>query len=79
MLTCVGVGETDVKISWSFEGEPVVNSSQVVVYEEDSTPEGRRSILQICSLTESDSGDYTCVVSDGITTANSSTELTVTG
>ena len=81
LLACVGFGEPDVEISWSFNGAPVTNTSLITIYEEDVVQGERlfkQSFLQICSLAESDAGSYTCVVSDGFTTANSTTQLTVT-
>jgi hypothetical protein len=78
----VGFGEPDVEISWSFNGAPVANTSLVTIYEEDVVQGERlfkQSFLQICSLVESDAGGYTCVVSDGFTSANATTQLTVTG
>ena len=80
LLTCVGFGP-DVEISWSFNGAPVVNTSLITIYEEDVVQGERifkQSFLQICSLAEADAGGYTCIASDGFTTANATTQLTVT-
>ena len=78
LLACVGFGEPDVEISWSLNGAPVVNIS---IYEEDVVQGERifkQSFLRICGLVEADAGGYTCIVSDGFTTANATTQLTVT-
>ena len=81
LMACVGFGEPGVEISWSFNGALVVNTSLITIYEE-MVVQGERifkqSFLQICSLVEADTGGYTCIVSDGFTTANTSTQLTVT-
>ena len=81
LLACVSFGEPDVEISWSFNGAPVVNTSLVTIYEE-GVVQGERifkqSFLQICSLAETDDGGYTCIASDGFTTDNATTQLTVT-
>ena len=81
LLACVSFGEPDVEISWSFNGAPVVNTSLVTIYEE-GVVQGERifkqSFLQICSLAEADAGGYTCIASDGFTTDNATTQLTVT-
>ena len=81
LLACVGFGEPEVEISWSFNGAPVVNTSLITISEEDVV-QGRRnfkqSFLHICNLAESDAGGYTCIASDGFTTDNATTQLTVT-
>ena len=81
LLACVGFGEPDVEISWSFNGAPVVNTSLITIYEENVVQGERvfkQSFIQICSLAESDAGGYTCIASDGFTTSNATTQLTVT-
>ena len=81
LLACVGFGEPEVEISWSFNGAPVVNTSLITIYEEDIVQGERifkQSFLQICSLAEADAGGYTCIASDGFTTDNATTQLTVT-
>ena len=81
LLACAGFGEPEVEISWSFKGAPVVNTSLITIYEEDVV-QGERifkhSLLQICSLVAADAGGYTCIASDGFTTANATTQLAVT-
>ena len=78
LLACVGFGE---EISWSFNGAPVVNTSLITICEED-VAQGERifkqSFLHIRSLGEGDAGGYTCIISDGFTTTNATTQLTVT-
>ena len=80
LLACVGFGEPDVEISWSFNGAPVTNTSLITVTEEDVVSSGRsfkQSLLQICSLAESDAGGYTCIARNRILTANATTQLSV--
>jgi hypothetical protein len=79
-LACVGVGETGLEISWSFNGAPVGNTTLVAIHEEVIGQDGKvfvQSFLQICSLAESDAGNYTCVASDDFTSANATIQLTV--
>ena len=82
ILVCVGDGDGNQQISWSFNGEAVMNSSLVTIYEEE-TVQGERvflqSFLQLCSLEPADAGAYTCVVSNGLTSVNSSVLLAVAG
>ena len=81
LLACVGFGEPEVEISWSFNGAPVVSTSLVTIGEEDVVQGERifkQSFLQICSLAEANAGGYTCIASDGFTTDNATTQLTVT-
>ena len=82
LLACVGFGQPDVDITWRFNGETITNTSLITTYEEEVTQGGRvfkQSFLQLCSLALSDAGGYTCVVSNGLTTANATTQLSVTG
>ena len=81
LLACVGFGEPEVEISWSFNGAPVVNTSLITIYEEDVVQGERifkQSLLQICSLAESDAGGYTCTATIGQATDNAVIQLTVT-
>ena len=82
LLTCVGYGQPNVGITWSRNGEVIMNSSLATIHETDVTRGGRlykQSFLDICSLEVSDSGIYTCLVSNGLLTANATIELSVFG
>ena len=82
LLTCVGYGQPDVQITWSRNGEGVMNNSLVTINEIDVTRGGRlykQSFLDICSLEVSDSGNYTCTVSNGESATNATTQLLVSG
>ena len=80
-MACVGFGEPGMEITWSLNGAPLVNTSLITIYEED-VAQGERifkqSFLQICNLVEENTGGYTCIASDGFTTDNATTQLTVT-
>lgn len=79
-LVCIGIGEPDVEITWSFNGEPVVNTSTITIYQEDVVKGGRvhrQSFLQLCGLTVAATGGYTCFVSSGQLTASATTRLGV--
>ena len=81
-LVCVGYGQPTVEISWTLNGEVVMNNSLVTIYEEEVSQGGRlfkQLFLELCSLELSDSGIYTCTVSNGQTVANSTTQLSVYG
>lgn len=63
----MGFGEPDVALSWSFNGAPVVESSLAAVYQQNTVRGGRvfrQSFLQLCSLTVSTAGTYTCIASN---------------
>ena len=80
LLTCVGYGQPDVQITWSRNGESIMNASLVSIYEEEVTQGGRlfkQSFLELCSLQISDAGNYVCTVSNGQATVNSTTQLFV--
>ena len=82
LLTCVGSGLPSVEITWMHGGQTIMNSSLVFISEED-TIQGERlfkqSSLQIGTVGLVDAGSYTCVVSNGETSATSSTQLAVRG
>ena len=82
VLICVGYGQPSVGITWTKYGQIISNSSLVSVYEEDLAQGGRvfkQSFLQLCSLQMENSGSYVCSVSNGLSTVNSSLELSVLG
>ena len=81
-LVCVGYGQPNVQISWTLNGEVVLNDSLVTIYEEEVSQGGRlfkQLFLKLCSLKLSDSGIYTCTVSNNQTVANATTQLSVYG
>ena len=81
-LVCVGYGQPYVQISWSLNGEVVTNDSLVTIYEEEVSQGGRlfkQLFLELCSLELSDSGIYTCTVSNDQTVTNATTQLSVYG
>ena len=80
LLTCVGYGQPNVEITWSRNGEVIMNSSLATIHETDVTRGGRlykQSFLDICSLEVSDTGSYTCTISNGLSTINASISLSV--
>ena len=82
VLICVGYGQPNVDITWSRDGQIISNSSLVSIYEEDLAQGGRvfkQSFLQICSVGVAGSDIYTCTVSNGRDSVNSTVELSVTG
>ena len=80
LLACVGFGEPEVEISWSFNGAPVVNTSLITITEEDVV-QGQRifklSFLQICSLSTPNVGGYTCLINNGQRTVSSTVNVLV--
>ena len=81
-LVCVGYSQPVIEISWSLNGVPVTNTSLVTTYEEVVPGVGvyKQSFLQFCSLSLSNAGNYTCVVTNGgVIDASALTSLTVSG
>ncbi len=82
LLACVGFGVPSVEITWSLNGTSIMNSSIVTISEEEITGGGKvfkQSFLELCSLSISDSGVYSCSVSNGLTMVNETTQLSVAG
>ncbi len=70
------------EITWSLNGTSIMNSSIVTISEEEFTRGEmvfKQSFLELCSLSISDSGVYTCSVSNGLTMVNDTTQLSVVG
>ncbi len=82
LLACVGFGVPSVEITWSLNGISIMNSSIVTISEEEFTRGEmvfKQSFLELCNLSISDSGVYTCSVSNGLTMVNETTQLSVAG
>ena len=83
VLVCVGYGgAAGVNILWTYEGQTITNDSYNTIYEETTEQGGRsfkQSYLQLCSVQNSQAGNYTCSVSNGITTQSSDVSVSVTG
>jgi hypothetical protein len=82
VLICLGFGEHGVDITWTFNGIPLRNTSLVTVYDRDITKGGgafKQSTLQLCGVSVYSAGNYTCVVTSGLTTVDAVTQLNVQG
>lgn len=81
-LVCAGSGLPDVDISWMHNGHVLSNSSFVSISDEyfvQGESILHQSFLQICDFETAEAGAYICIVGNGENSANSSTELTVSG
>ena len=82
LLGCVGYGQPYVLITWSKNGESIMNNSRVTINETEITQGGRlfrQSFLELCSVEFSDDGNYTCTLSNGQATINATSKLIVLG
>lgn len=81
ILTCVGFGTPDVEIDWRKDNGPLIqNSSSISVYQNEVTQGGRlykKSFLEIFGLMTSDSGNYTCRITNGQSTIDATTQLVI--
>ena len=69
VLTYVATGKPLPLIIWSKDGVNQMNDSQITITEEVVTVGGtvlKRSYLEICNTTTEDSGEYSCIVDNGI-------------
>lgn len=81
-LTCVVFYQTNANISvtWSKDGKDIYNSSSTVLLERERLQGGRLfrlSYLYLCNLTESNTGLYSCSVSNGTATVAESVKVSV--
>lgn len=82
LLTCVGYAIPDVAIIWTHNGLTLENSTLVMIVESDILLAGalfRQSVLQICDVGLSESGTYTCIVTNNRIHIDAFIELTVIG
>lgn len=82
LLVCLAYGEPFADITWSHNGEVVVNSSLIFTSDVDFMEGGlllRQSSLQICNAKIRTSGDYTCFVNNGLDSVNASTQVIIAG
>ena len=79
ILTCLGYGQPDVELMWTFNDENITNSSVVTVYEDQEGRFIKQLFLEICSVRAADSGIYTCTISNNEASVSAMTQLTVSG
>ena len=80
LLSCVGVGGPDeVRFGWSFNGEPVQNTSLITNRQETIQGLFYHSFLQLCNVGSSEAGTYTCTITNGLATGTATTRVTVVG
>lgn len=82
VLTCVIFGQTTEDITWTLNGNSVGNSSLVTISQEDFIQVGRvfrQSFVQICTASDLDAGNYSCIARNGAVSATASTLLTMPG
>ena len=77
LLACEAIGFLNVEITWIHDGQTVSNSSLVTVSEVQEERLIHQSFLKIFNVEEADAGVYTCIIRNGDTSVNTSTQLTV--
>ena len=81
MLVCVVTGNPLPTLEWHYEGNPLANSSRIQMFSEVVMVTGTemvQSVLEICSLEESDTGLYKCVGRNPVSKDSAAVSLTVT-
>ena len=80
-LTCVGYGDPPLSVGWLRGDRELSNGSRVTVYEEERETEGGgrfvTSVLEVCSVDQSDAGEYNCITSNSKGNSSAKMELTV--
>ena len=82
VFTCVGFGDPTPYVTWTRGATELSNGSRTTIYERLVTSNGVmfvQSILQICSVGETDNGQYSCTVGNAVSNASVDFELSVTG
>ena len=81
IVTCVGYGDPTVSVTWNMVDVLLTNNSRIMIYEEPVAGNGImlvQSILVICGVDETDSGQYSCVVNNVLGNASVNFDLSVT-
>ena len=82
VLSCVGFGDPIPNVTWTRGATELSNGSRTTIYERLVSSNGMmfvQSILQICSIGETDNGQYSCTVDNAVGYASVDFELSVTG
>ena len=82
VLSCVGFGDPIPNVTWTRGATELSNGSRTTIYERLVTSNGVmfvQFILQICSVGETDNGQYSCTVGNAVGNASVDFELSVTG
>ena len=79
-VSCVAYGDPLPHLSWRKDGVELANGSQIQIYEERVTESGItfiKSILEICSASEADIGQYSCTANNTLGFETAEFELQV--
>ena len=82
VLSCVGFGDPIPYVTWTRGATELSNGSRTTICERLVTSNGVmfvQSILQICSVGETDIGQYSCTVGNAVGNTSVDFELSVTG
>ena len=82
VLSCVGFGDPIPNVTWTRGATELSNGSRTTIYERLVTSNGVifvQSILQICSIGETDIGQYSCTLGNAVSNTSVDFELSVTG
>ena len=82
LLTCVALAQDKLSIEWIREGNETIlsNSTRITIYEEfiyEGDLTFLKSILEICSADEADSGLHSCLADDGVSNDTAVFQLNV--
>ena len=80
-LMCVAYGDPPLSVGWLRGDRELSNGSRVTVYEEEREMEGGESfltsVLEVCSVGQSDAGEYSCIAANSRGNSSAIMELTV--
>ena len=83
ILVCIGYGsEAALSVSWNRGDQTISNGTYETIYEEWIEVGGRtylQSFLQLCNVQLTEAGNYTCMVTDGVSSTSSDVIVTVAG
>ena len=78
-LSCTSVNSPPDTFTWRKDSGPIINSTSITTVTHTNTSAVFRADYSINSITTSDSGTYTCIVTNPIGTDNKTINVTVTG
>ena len=82
LLVCMSFSSRGAAVSWTFNDQPLANTSLLAIYNQRLSNNGRDywvSFLELCAVGPARAGNYVCTSRDGLVTLTATIPLEVIG